>query len=250
MVFTILIVEDEDSIRESLQDMLEINGYNVTVAENGVEALKSIQEQKPDLIISDVMMPEMDGFEFLKAVKCNTKTELVPIIMLTAKVELESKLYGLELGADDYITKPFEFRELNLKINNLLQRYQKLIKTLSTLPKENVIDSQDSVFIKKLNLLFDEQLDNSKLNMDDIASQLNMSSSTFNRWHKKIVGKSPNQYIKEYRLNRAKEMIQLNYGSVSEIAFKTGFSSLSYFSTVYTDFFGINPSDDYPLKDI
>jgi len=239
----ILIVEDEKAIRESLQDMLEINGYVVAIAENGLEGLKSIQEQKPNLIISDVMMPFMDGFELLRVMKSSFETELIPIIMLTAKVELESKLYGLELGADDYITKPFEFRELNLKINNLLVKHKKLTDNINRGVKAT---SQDVVFIKKLHLLLDEQIDNSKLSIDIIASQLNMSISTFSRWHKKIIKSSPNQYLKEYRLNRAKEMIQLNYGNVSEIALKTGFSSLSYFSTVYTDFFGINPSDDYP----
>ncbi len=243
----ILVIEDEATIRESLQDMLEINGYNVLTAENGIDGLKSVEQQKPSLILSDVMMPLMDGFNLLKTLKNNTDTELIPIIMLTAKVELESKLYGLELGADDYITKPFEFRELNLKINNLLLKHRKLVNNKIT-NKELKPLSQETVFIKKLHLLLDEQMDNSKLNIDNIASQLNMSVSTFNRWHKKIIKSSPNQYLKEYRLSRAKEMIQLNYGNVSEIAFKTGFSSLSYFSTVYTDFFGVNPSEDYSSK--
>lgn len=247
MPHRILIVEDEAVIRASLRDMLEMNDYQVDVAANGLQGLNAIEEKTPDLVLSDIMMPEMDGFELLEALKNKRETELLPIIMLTAKVELESKLHGLELGADDYITKPFEFRELKLKIHNLLQRYKKLEEKLSAASTQNM-DSQDAVFVRKLNLLFDEQIGNVHLSIEQVASQLNMSVSTFNRWHKRILGKSPNQYMKEYRLNRAKEMIRINYGSISEIAHKTGFGSLSYFSTVYTDFFGQNPSHDFPQK--
>ncbi len=233
-------------MRESLQDMLEINGYEITLAENGLKGLDAIQQQRPDLIISDVMMPEMDGFELLEKIREDTQTELIPVVMLTARVELESKLRGLELGADDYITKPFEFRELNLKISNLLRRREKLIHSSHTMPAKPSGMSQDAVFLKKLHLLLDELIEDPKLQMDAIASQLNMSLSTFNRRLKKVTGKAPNRYVKEYRLERSRQMIRLNYGNLSEVAFKTGFSSLSYFSSCYKEHFGTSPKADIP----
>ena len=166
---------------------------------------------------------------------------------MTAKVELESKLRGLEIGADDYITKPFEFKELALKISNLLRTRKKLISKTGPANSSEPV-SQDSIFIKKLNLLLNEQLDNSKLRIESVAFQLNLSLSTFQRKLKNITGKSPNQYIKEHRLLRARTMINVNYGNLSEIARQTGFGSLSYFSKAYKDFFGTTPSDDYPEK--
>ena len=244
MKYRILIVEDDEALKESISDMLEIKGYDVSTAQNGLLGINAVKEKKPDLIISDVMMPEMDGFEMLKEIKMNPDMDLIPIIMLTAKVELESKLKGLELGADDYLTKPFEFRELNLKIHNLLQSREKLVRKIVTTPQKFVVASQDDIFLNKLNLLLNEQLNNPKLLTESIASQLNMSLSTFNRRLQKITGKSPNQYLKEFRLNRAKEMIQLNYGNISEIANKTGYSSIAYFSSSYKDFFGNNPTED------
>jgi DNA-binding response OmpR family regulator len=246
--YKILIVEDEPAIRESLAEMLEIKNYLVIVAKNGIDGLKAVHEQNPDLIISDVMMPEMDGFEFLKEIRSNSATSLIPIIMLTAKIELESRLHGLELGADDYLTKPFEFRELQLKIHNLLFSRAKLVNKLSPNLGQQDFFSQDELFLKKLNLLLENRIEDSKLRTDELAIQLHMSLSTFNRRIKNVIGKSPNQYLREFRLKRARAMIRLNYGNLSEIAGKTGFSSLSYFSTSYKQYFGENPKDAFVEK--
>lgn len=242
----ILVVEDEPSIRESLRDLLEIEGYQVLTAPNGESGLTILRQHKPDLIISDVMMPKMSGFEFLKAIRSNAETELIPVIMLTAMVELESKLEGLGLGADDYITKPFVFKEVNLRINNLLERRKKLFNAgyVSTKAPEAV--SQEVIFLKKLNLLVEEQLEEPKLSISMLAAQLHMSLSTFNRKAKKVTGKAPVQYIKEYKLQKARKMIRLNYGNITEIARKCGFSSSSYFSTSYKEFYGCSPKSDIP----
>lgn len=243
---TILIVEDERALRESISAMLELHGYKVILSENGKEGLEITHKHMPDLIISDIMMPEMDGFEFLHEIRSNPDTELIPIIMLTARADLESKLQGLELGADDYTTKPFEFRVLHLKIINLLQRRQKLLDALKPTLEQDSLESANVVFLKQLDLLLSEQIGDPKLLTGNIALQLNMSHSTFNRRLKKLTGKSPNQYTKEFRLQKARRMILMNYGNVSEIAFKTGFGSLAYFSSQYKTHFGSNPSGDFP----
>ena len=125
MVERLLVIEDDLNIRESLAEMLDLHGFEVLLAENGRTGLRLAMENLPGLIITDIMMPEMNGFEMLSSLRKQQQTELVPVIVLTAKVELESKLKGLELGADDYLTKPFAFRELHLKINNLLQTREK-----------------------------------------------------------------------------------------------------------------------------
>lgn len=242
---TILIVEDEEAIRDSLVALLELHNYQTLVSINGAQGLELAKQHIPDLIISDVIMPQMSGFELLSELRNNTETELIPIIMLTAKADLESKLQGLELGADDYITKPFEFKELHLKIINLLRRREKMLERIALGLKGNSTVSTNNIFLKQLDLILNEQLENTGLLTENIAYQLNISHSTFSRRLKKLTGKNPNQYTREFRLNKAREMIWMNYGNVSEIAYKTGFGSLSYFSTQYKNYFGNNPSDDY-----
>ena len=242
--YDILIVEDELAIRTSLVDLMEITGVSVRSAENGKVGLEKVGEKTPDLIISDVMMPEVDGYDFLKGIRANPKTRLVPFIFLTAKVELESKLHGMELGADGYITKPFEFRELNLKVRNLLLTKERYSQQKLQDPSPVEEHSQDTVFLKKLNLSLEEQLENTSLSTEDLAAQLNMSLSTFSRRLKKLTGLSPNQFMKEFRLKKAKDMIGVNYGTLSEIATKTGFSTLSYFSQSFKEHFGKNPSEN------
>lgn len=245
--YHILLIEDEQAIRESLSEMLEIFGHKVVGAINGKEGLEQLEVVIPDIIITDVMMPEMDGFDFLKAIRKKEEYSMIPVIMLTAKVDVESKLHGLELGADDYITKPFEFRELNLKINNILKSRERIIELATQEdPLDKKIISQEEIFLKKFRLLLDESLGNVELNVSFLAKHLNMSSSTLQRRVQKIIGQPTVQVIKEYKLVRAQRMIKANYGTLSEIAFKTGFKSLAYFSTSYKEHFGHSPKEDLP----
>ena len=243
---SVLIVEDDRAIRESVRYMLDLSGFEVHCACDGQEGLEKLENNEIDLIICDVMMPVMDGFEFVQNVRKNLSTEITPILMLTAAIDLQHKLKGLEYGADDYIHKPFEFKVLLLKINNHIRRHQRTIQKAYTEPQKINIVSEDEVLLKKLNVLIDNSLSNTRLRIEDIANSLNMSSSSLTRKIKQITNKTPNQYLKEFRLNRAKEMIQLKYGNLSEVAAKTGFSSLSYFSTCYKEHFGSNPKEDLP----
>ena len=242
----LLVIEDDPNIRESLAEMLDLHGFEVMLAENGKAGLRLASQNLPGLIITDIMMPEMDGFEMLSSLRKQQRTELVPVIVLTAKVELESKLKGLELGADDYLTKPFEFRELHLKINNLLQTRKKIMQFFLAKPEKPTAISQDATFLKKLWLLLDEHLENAEITIEFIARQLFMSPSTFQRRVKKLTGKSPIQVINEYKLKKAHNMIRINFGNLSEIANRSGFNSLSYFSASYKEYFGKSPSEDFP----
>lgn len=187
-------------------------------------------------------MPKMNGFQLLKAIRSNPELELIPVIMLTAKADSESMITGLELKADDYITKPFDVKILLLKVQNLLNK-ERLLRTGKSDINKPV--SRDEIFLNTLNSIIDNQLANTSLVTSDLASQLNMSLSTFSRNLKRISGKSPNSYLKEFRLHRAKEMIQSNSGNVSEIAVKVGFSSLSYFSSQYRLFHNCTPSEHF-----
>ena len=242
----VLLIEDDYGVRESLADMLEMNGFDVLQADNGLTGFRMLENHEPDIVISDVMMPMMSGFDVLRKAKSNPKTELTPILLLTAKVDLDSKLRGLEYGANDYLTKPFEYRELLLKITNTLNQYDKIKSKAKEEPRLSKDESTDEVFMNKVHLLLEEYLEQQDLKMDDIADKLNMSPSTLQRRVKKVTGLSPVKYINEYRLKKARNMIKINYGNLSEIAEKTGFGSISYFSTSYKNFFGNNPKSDFP----
>jgi len=244
--YSILVIEDDRSIRESLVELLEVSGFKVLTANNGKKGLECINRLIPDLVLTDIMMPEMDGFEVLKNIRSNPKTELLPVIMLTAKVDLNSKLHGLGLAANDYITKPFQFKELHLKISNLLNTRNKLLYQSNASFDTNTITSGDQIFLKKLRLLLDQNIDQPKLQVDFLAEHLCMSPSTLQRKVKKITGKPTVQVVKEYKLRRAQEMVISGYGTLSEIAFKSGFNSLAYFSSCYKDFFGKSPKKDLP----
>lgn len=238
---TILVVEDEKSLRESLADMLAINGYKVRTAENGLQGLEVLAHAEIDLVLCDITMPKMDGYEFVQRVRSNTNTDVLPVIFLTAKAEFESKIHGLELGADDYITKPFEFRELRLKLRNLLERQDKLKRGQQILPANVLAEGADLLLLKKLNMYLNEHIKRGNLHVNEVAEALHMSASTFTRQLKKISGKVPNKYIREFRLETAKQMISAGYGNLSEVALATGFASLSYFSTCYKQYFGQSP---------
>jgi len=223
-------------------DILDVEYQHIFTAKNGEEGLKEVVKNRPDLIISDIMMPVMDGFGFLKEIRKNPDTELIPVIFLTGKVMLETKLKSLEFGADDYITKPFEIKELLLKVQNLIKTRRKMLQMLHSNPEKVFSESQDEVFLKKIKLALEDNLKDVDLSMDLLAEQLHISSSTLQKKLKKITGKSVSRFVREYRLKRARDLIDLDYGNISEIASKTGFRNVSYFSSSYKEFFGDNPT--------
>jgi DNA-binding response OmpR family regulator len=241
----ILIVEDSGPIRESLSELLQLRGFNVLTAENGLKAIGVLNSFTPDLILSDIMMPVMDGYQLLEKLRSSKETELIPLIFVTAKVNFNDKIKGLELGADDYIVKPFEYRELELKIQNLLGSRERLIKSITTISKSDItIKSQGFLFVKQLEFFMNSKLKDANLQISDLSGLMGMSDSTLHRKVKKYLNITPNQFINEFRLNKAQAMLQLNYASIADVAEKTGFASNAYFSTSYKNHFGYSPKNE------
>lgn len=239
---TVAVIEDSTEIRQSLVDLLEMNGYRAVEAVDGAQGWELIQVEHPDIIISDIMMPNMDGYQMLQKLKSDPKLQHIPVIFLTARVLLSDKLQGLEFGANDYITKPFEIKELLYKIKNLLEFRDHTLTAAYSSPKKLNVESKDDRFLREVNLAIESRISDVDLGLQDMASMLGISTSSLQKKIKKISDKSVSQYIREYRLKRSNDLIMVDYGSLSEIAEKTGFRSLSYFSKSFKDFYGISPS--------
>lgn len=249
----ILLVEDNYSLRTYIEFLLQ-EEYGVKTAENGKIALEYLSNnandadfQLPDLIISDVMMPIMDGFVLLETLKTNKHWQQIPVIMLTARAELRDKLKALRIGVDDYLVKPFEEAELMARISNLLKHYQERKLAIET---PILADEQQSIeeniqpdWLPQLEQIIEQELGNSNFSIDDIPSQLAMSRSQFFRAMKAAIGLTPNQYLREMRLQKARQLIEnKNYRTVKEIAYQVGFQKTSYFSTLFKNRFGKTPS--------
>lgn len=243
---SILIVDDSADVREYLISLLE-NSCQVFEAANGIEGLNSAIEISPDLIISDVMMPSMDGFEFCEKIKSDWHTSDIPVILLTAKASLESKLEGLEIGADDYLTKPFESRELFIRIKNLLEQRKRLKEkysndlTLITNPKN--LSSADEMFIKKASQIVESNLDKTNFNTELLAKELLVSRAKLYRKFVAIIGLAPGEFIRTIKLQKAAEMLTQKQLSVTQVAYEIGFSSPAQFTRAFTKQFNCLPSE-------
>ncbi len=243
---TLLFVEDQDDLRNYGIKMFG-QKYNVLTAKDGQEGIEVAITETPDIIISDVMMPNVSGYELIKKLKNDIRTSHIPIILLTAKTDAASQLKGIQLEADDYITKPFSKEHLLAKIENLFvirnklkQKYQAASYLKSPIVNEGSIDKQ---FINHLNKIIDQNIDNTKLGGDEIANQMNMSKSNLYRKLNAVVGLGLNNYIKNIRLRYAYELLQLQAGSISEIAYKSGFSSPNYFGKSFKKQYGFSPKE-------
>jgi len=239
----IVIVEDEANLRQTLTEVLTIKGFNVETAVDGEAGLELIKRTLPDLVVSDVMMPKKDGFEMLQDLKSNELTELIPVLFLTAKAGFESRIEGLEFGADAYITKPFRVEELLVKIKNTVETRKKLIEVIQREPAKITVESQDDRFLNDVKLAIEGDISNPRFGMVDLAAKLSISTSALQKKLKRICNKSVSQFIREYRLKRSRDLIDLGYGNLSEISAKAGFTSLSYFSKCFKNYFGINPTE-------
>ncbi|MBO6517989.1 MAG: response regulator [Bacteroidia bacterium] len=238
----IVVVEDEPEVRQTLVDILEVKKYKVDTASNGQEGINVIKRVLPDLVICDVMMPIKDGFELVKEIKMDEKTELIPVLFLTANVSTTAKLKGLEFGADDYITKPFLMEELLLKVHNAIHMRKRLLQVMYSTPEKVVTESADERFLKKLKLTIENKISDPNLGMPDVAEGLNISTSSLQKRLKALTQKSVSQFIREYRLKRSLDLIYVGYGNLSQISEKVGFRSLSYFTKSFKDFYGHPPS--------
>jgi ligand-binding sensor domain-containing protein/signal transduction histidine kinase/AraC-like DNA-binding protein len=240
---TILLVEDNSDIRRLLSSELS-SRYNIIEAVNGKDGLLIAMEKNPDFIICDIMMPEMDGIELCTKIRNNKKTSSIPLIMLTAKSSLEQQIKGLKSGADAYITKPFNIEYLKVTISRLSSRHQS-IKNQLTENKEEVItiESSDSKTLKKLNSLINDHIDNLDLGVEFLCKELGLSKTHLNRKVRELTGYSPASYIRQLRLNKASQLLKVEHLTIAEIAYMTGFSSPSYFSQTFRDYYGVTPKE-------
>jgi len=223
------------------------NEYRIVTAENGKIGLKKTLDKYPDLIISDVMMPEMDGFELCQKIKSDERISHIPIILLTAKADMESKVNGLEFGADDYVTKPFEATELQIRSKNLIEQRRKLREKFSAIidlePADIATSSMDEQLLKRLLAIFDDHIDEPDYNLEQLSSEIGMTRTHLNRKIQALTNLSTRDFIRTIRLQRAAKLLSSASGTISEIAYKVGFNNLSYFSKAFRKHFGKLPSD-------
>lgn len=246
---TILVVEDNVDMRTYIRDFLK-ETYNVVTAGDGDEAWKCIRISIPDLIVSDIMMPYKDGFALCSEIKNDAEYCHLPVILLTAKSDVENQIHGLQIGADAYIKKPFEPAFFLATIHNLLEnrlRVQHVLRertsdssteAISDLP----INNHDRVFLEKLYKLVDTHLGDEQFNVTSIAIELHMSRSSLFSKLKVLTGESPRTFLTNYRLNRAMELLKTHEYNVSEVAYRVGFDSLNGLSRAFKNKFGVSPS--------
>lgn len=243
----ILIVEDNQELATFIAECLPAS-YVTTLAGNGEEAFNSALTVFPDLIISDVMMPVMDGYTLCRKIKEDLRTSHIPVILLTAKISHESKITGLTYGADDYLTKPFHYEELHLKVQNVLEnmkRQRDWIRSQIALPETRLLEEASekiNPFLQKFFGLLEEHLDDTSFGIEDMIAELGMSRMTLFRKIKTLTGYSTSDLIRNYRLNRAAELLKEGI-TISETAYKVGFNSLAYFSKCFKDLYQITPSE-------
>ncbi len=246
----LLVVEDNQDLRHFIVNCFSTN-YLVQQAENGEEGLRLALETVPDLIISDIMMPGVNGINLCGQLKTDERTNHIPIILLTAKADVESKLKGLLGGADDYLTKPFNLEELMVRVKNLLESRrmlkEKYSKKLMIQPAEVSVTSVDEKFIQKALLILESNLSNPDFEVNTFTKEIGMSHTHLHRKLTALIGQSPSELIRTFRLKRAATLLEQKHGNVSEIAFMVGFNSPNYFTKCFREFFGQTPSE-YTIK--
>jgi YesN/AraC family two-component response regulator len=241
-----MIVEDNPDVMEYLVTCLG-GDYQLLFASDGQEGLEKAIEEVPDLIISDVMMPRMDGFDMCNRIKTDERTSHIPLILLTAKADVESRITGLQRGADAYLVKPFDQRELTAQLNNLFHLQQRLQNRYGNLkeltPSDDVAIQQEDAFITKLKEVFTAKMDDSKFGVEELSGEMHLSRSQLGRKVKALTGKSLSIYLRSIRLAEAKKLLLQTELSIKEIAYKVGFATPAYFTTSYVKEFEETPSD-------
>ncbi len=242
----ILVVEDSADVRDYIRGSLEPL-YRVVEAADGREGLRKAQEIIPDLIISDILMPGIDGYELCKTLKTDIKTSHVPIILLTARAAEESVVRGLETGADDYITKPFSTKILTARIKNLInlrrQMQLNINREMAPQPAALPVSTIDREFMKELKVVINKNLPDPEFNVEQLAKELYLDRSTIYRKALALTGETPTDFIRSCRLQRGAELLKNNFGTVLEVALEVGFSSANYFSKCFKKKFHQLPSE-------
>ncbi len=248
----ILIVEDNTDVRTYIRSHLD-GDFQIIEAADGKTGLKEALNKIPDLIISDVMMPGMDGFALCKKLKSDERTGHIPLILLTARAALDDKIDGLETGADDYLIKPFEARELQVRIRNLISQRENLrdyfAKHLKLNPHEQSNLTLNQTFLHRAVQFIEQHLSDEQINVSHFAREMNYSHSQLTRKLEALTGMPPSRFIRSHRLLQAKKMLDHQAGNISQIAYECGFNNLSYFSRSFKAQFGQLPSEYIKYND-
>jgi signal transduction histidine kinase/AraC-like DNA-binding protein len=249
----VLIAEDNIEMREFIAKTLSSN-YRIIEASNGEEAFEKALATVPDLVVSDLMMPIMDGNELCKKLKTNEATSHIPVILLTAKASLDSKLEGLQTGADDYLTKPFDTLELTTRIHNLIEQRKKLRERyrqeITLQPKNLEITPIDVVFLNKILAIIETNCADADFGVEELTKEIGMSRMQFHRKIKALTDQSAGDFLRQFRLERAKQLLRVPGTHVSDVAYQVGFNNLSHFTKAFKDFTGSTPSDFITSKEI
>jgi DNA-binding response OmpR family regulator len=248
-VATVLVVEDNADLRSYLRHELE-HDHRILEAPDGEAGVKLALAEVPDLVVSDLMMPGLDGFQLCQRLKQDLVTGHVPVILLTARAEIESRLEGLKHGADDYLAKPFDVRELRARIANLIalrrrlqERYAAQLQTadIAAMP----VTSADERFLRRCREIVDEHLDDDDFSVEAFAREAALSRAQLHRKLKALTDLAPRDFLRNQRLHRAAHLLRGRYGNVTEVAYAVGFKSLSHFARSFREQFGVPPSE-YP----
>lgn len=243
----LLIIEDNRDVAAYIQTCLQ-DDYTIHLASDGKVGLEKTFELIPDLIISDVMMPEKDGYEVTRILKNDERTSHIPVILLTAKASIKDKLTGLKKGADAYLIKPFHKEELLIRMKKMLELRQALQKRYANYsppilsPAADKPPSLEEVFLQKLYQLVEDEIGNPNLNVAMISEALYLSQAQTYRKLKALTGKTPALFIRSIRLKKAKELLESGQFNVSQVAYNLGFSDPNYFSRVFSKEFGESPA--------
>jgi len=242
----LMLVDDNADIRMILKEIFK-DDFKIIEAQDGQEALKIAEKEIPDCIISDVMMPKMDGYEFTKTIKNNELTSFIPIILLTAKTSDEAHLEGLKSTADAFLTKPFNNEIVKATVNQLIAERKKLHKRYSQelvlRPVDIVINSQEEKFIERLQKILDKNLSNSDYSTEDFAAEIGMSRMQLHRKLKSLLGVSSTEFLRNERLKVGAELLKKGNGTISEIAYSVGFNDVSYFSKCFKEMYQCTPTE-------
>ena len=242
----ILIVEDTSDMRSFIANIF-CHCYNVLCAPDGLSGTEMATENVPDIIVTDLMMPLRDGLEMCLILKNDERTSHIPVVMLTARATVEDRIIGLEMGADDYLPKPFNARELEVRVRNLIEQRKRLQEHFSRKillePRGVLVSSADEIFIGKIAAAIEENIASETLGVEFLSSHIGFSRVQLYRKIKALTGGSVQTLIRNYRLKRAAKLLAGSYGTVSEVAFASGFNNLSYFTRCFHDAFGKLPSE-------
>ena len=245
----LLIIDDEKDVRNFLQEVFK-NNYNVTLAADGEDGLRKLKEKPPQLVISDVMMPKLNGYELCEQIKSNLEYCNIPVVLLTALDDDTKKTEGFELGADAYITKPFSIKQLEVRVKKLIENKQRIFEYFSVnsvLPETNEpikISKRDQDFLEKITVSIEKNMESSTFGVEELAVEVGMSTSNFYRRLKQLTGQVPNSYLRNFRFQKAAELLKENPDlTATEVMYDIGIESTSYYSTSFKKLHGYSPSE-------